>query len=391
MKAPGFIRQAAIIAATILAALLSFQTAFAASPAVQQAREAAKQSIERADQGSVFSPAEFKDRLAAAVSIVNLTSAEAKDAVSKLTLLESGDPQFISSINALLLWVRGFEHYADLVSAQLARPSIGEEQLQQIAGSFKQLRENIYDPTMHQVFDALLLAQGQEIFATALHRLEKVGSDVSYLQGSNGVQANILLPHLEVARKQVERARIAYNSAYELFVDNQELLRDLLNAPEVSFMKSVTLTGGVDGDFTCIPQVFASAATKCLPVFKTQNGLYYLLITSDGKPLKYSAHDVYRVQGQLVFLDPIFRDETIAGTLFVDSLNLLKPADPTDDQSQPTSTAGIPSGASVLEAVLGKQPTKTVQFYVTAEVNAIKLAYNEFFLVIKLSKQLPKK
>ncbi len=381
-----------VLFAAAVTAVLPFSIASAQSPKVQAARDAAQVQINKVV--STTTPAavpieDFATRRATAISIVNLTVTEATDAATKLDPLQkSADPMLAQATGALTPLVRGYQAYAQLLQTQLKRPTLTDDQLSQIAGSLGEWRKEVYDPGMRQALDALLLSQGADVLATASHRFEKIKTDVLTLQRMFGSSANVLTPHLELAKKYIGAAADSFDAAHVIFSDNQDSFTLHGTAGLVGTLTPMTFSRGTDGDFTCILAPTDEDPRACAPAFKNNDGYYYSLVTAAGTPISaISLGEMYRVSGQVVMIKPTFAGDALIGTMFVQQINRAEtPAKPTSG----LETSSI--AANALESLLPEQTKKeTVQTAIAAEVKAITKAYNEFFVMTKLAKTLSAK
>jgi len=378
--------------AVAAAAALPFNSALAQSPSVQAARDAAQQQIDKVVAPVAAPDAapadDFASRLAAAVSIVDLTVTEATDAAAKLDpLTKSTDPALAQAASELLPLVRGYQAYAQLLQTQLRRPTLTDDQLSEIAGSLGQWRKKLYDPGMHQALDAILLAQGSDVLNTAQRRFEKVKADVITLQRSFGANANALAPHLDSAKRYIGNAQNSYDAAHGTFTSDQDAFSLTKTTGVVGTLSPATFSRGADGDFTCVLHPTAANPRACVPVFKTTVGYYYFLVNAAGIPLSStSLSDVYRVSGQVITIKPIFDGDSLVGTMFVEQINRGESGQPKSNSLSDLQSAS----ANILDSMLGKTPVKSVQESVADEISSIKSAYNEFVSMSRLARMLTK-
>jgi hypothetical protein len=352
--------------AAIVAALPSY--ASAQSPEVQAARDAVK---------AAPVTDEFSQRLTAATSIVELGITEAKETIKKLNeLTDSSDPLIAHAANDLTPFIIANQAYGELVRTQLRQPSISEDQLQAIAGSLKGWREQVYDPSMAQALNLALLNQGGSILSTAQKRLAKIKADVSVLQRAYGKDAQAIVSHFDLATKYSEKAAKSFDQAQSTFSADQDIFLAKRPTTHVGVATAATFTRGVDGDFTCLPQIAAS----CSPAYKTAQGFYYTLLNADGTVLTISMSDLYRVSGTLLALSPAFEGDGIRGALFVDQIN------PAQGSAGTLEKASLQ--ANILESAVSVADRETVQDSIKAELDAISKAYREFVTMTQLAKKL---
>lgn len=87
------------------------------------------------------------------------------------------------------------------------------------ADSFKKWRETVYDPGTREIFDFLVVRQGETIFAITEARYQKVVSDVEKLKLSlDDVKVASLQTLLADATKHLENARLLRDASEALFL-----------------------------------------------------------------------------------------------------------------------------------------------------------------------------
>ncbi len=364
--------------AVAVAAVLPFNAVLAQSPSVQAARD----TVQKKD---AVAANDFTSRLSTAVSIVDLTSAEATDTISKLDpLTQSTDPVVAHAATTLLPLVRGYHAYSTLLQTQLRRPTLSDEQLSLIAGSLGEWRKTIYEPGMRQALNVILLAQGDDVLRTAERRFEKVKADVITLQRLFGAKANVLVADLDLAKRHIAHAQDSFEAGHEVFVSDQDAFMLHSTTGVVGTLTDATFARGTDGDFTCVLQPTKENPTACVSAFKTGSGLYYLLVNTSGIALSQaSMADVYRVSGAMVTIKPIFTGDALVGVLFVNEINRAQPKPVSNNQTDSDSAT-----ANILDNILSAVPAKTMQAYISDEIAYIGKAYQQFLAMSKIAKAL---
>lgn len=365
--------------------------AYAQSPALQQARQAAKEQIERVtedDEKEVASPAaeSLDQQIKTVSSILSLMEREMSDVVDRLEKAAvANDTDLAQAASVLLLRMRLQAAHIELMRNQIAHERVSEIRLQSVVDALKLWRSEFYEPTMRQALDAGLLEQGYDALATVTGRLERVYADVVALTKSFPADSKQLLAHFDTASKHVQRAGKAYEQARVLFNEQQEIFLKTEPSADAGFVSEITLKAGPEGDFLCLPYN-TSERRGCTPVFRMAGGEYYLLLTASGQPFNDLSSGVYSVTGPLTALKGIVAIEGASGALIVVQANkkiISAPASDTKEEAE-----GV---ATVLDTLLQKKNAGTVRGFIETEIKAITSAYKTFFTMAKFAKTLTKK
>lgn len=372
--------------------LIPLSVTFAQSPAVQEARQAAKEQIEKVIEqdeqaASVVKREPLNEQIKTVSSILSVMESEIVDVAGKLErATQAKDADLAQASSVLLLRVRLYEAHLGLLRNQITGEDVSEARLQSIVDALKVWQSEIYEPIMRQALDASLLEQGHDALATVTTRLERVYADVVALTKNSSSEGKQLLNHFDAASKQVQRAAKAYEQARALFNEQQEEFLSIEPSVDTGFSKEVTLTAGPEGDFLCLPYSMSSNR-GCTPVFRLQTGEYYLLLTADGQPFQDLSSGVYRVTGPLTVLKNIVSPRGAQGVLIVIQANK-KIVSLSEERPAVEGEEGV---ATVLDTLLQKKNAGTVRGFIETEIRAIASAYKTFFTMTKIAKSLVKK
>ncbi len=364
----------------LLAGALPCQYAFAQSSEV-------KAALGSVQAKSVASVETVESLQSAIVSILDLTSAELTDVLSDAKLgavIAGSDAGLVASAQSLEKQLTMYQSYSDFLRARVLHANQTVDLLKASAADLGAWRKKVYDPSVRQAFNAVLVLQGNEVLLTAQRRFEKVSADVKKLQLSKGVAANALLPLLQDAQKHLAAAIKYQSDARSLFADEQEQLDALTYDAVPGAPVAIALSRSGAGDFACLP-VADAKSRDCQLAFQRNEGGYYLLKAVDGTPLDYAPTEISKVSGKVIRLNQVFPGDLLVGIVFIDSINKAQVFSLAPEPVKPADAVGT---ASVTDTLV-VQPT--VQSLIKQELDEINKAYQQdFFVMSKLAAKLLK-
>jgi len=207
----------------IIAGLLS-QEAAAQSEAVRSAREEVIATVDKLaeiQEQDLTPEAKEREEIAlkktALQKIINLSAAETLDLKDKLASLTGVETQLISLQDQLLTKLEDYLAYFDDTNRALEIISRREE-IQNLAGDFKDWREVSYNQELKKAIDFILVFQNKSLLKTAQERLIKFASEVRKTK----LVRESYQPLLNEAARNLREAREANNRALSLLGDYLE-------------------------------------------------------------------------------------------------------------------------------------------------------------------------
>jgi hypothetical protein len=283
------------------------------------------------------------------------------------------------------LRVRVNNAYIALVRSQLDSENLDEKSLGDLVSDLKDWRVEVYEPAMTQALNANLLNQGADALVTVKSRLDKVAMDVVKLQKTYGQEAKPLLAMLESAQMYAQRAQKAYDQAQSLFTKEYDLFISNVLPVESGFSEEMEFTNGEKGELICMPRLSGVNAGACMPVFRFNDGSFYLLLKANGQEFSDLSSGVYKVSGPTAILKTSIDKNLPSGAIIVVQSNRKETSLEKDKVS---ATDGL---ANVLDTVIQKKGVGTVRSFIEAEIKAITSVYKTLFTMAKTANALMKK
>jgi len=232
----------------IIAGLLSYEAADAQSEAIRSARQEVIATVDKLVeiQGQNLAP-EAKEREEIALKkttlqkIINLSVIETLDLKNKLASLAGVEAELIVLEDQLLTKLEDYLAYFDGVREVLEVTST-REQVQKLAGDFKDWREVSYNQELKKVVDFILVFQNKTLLKTAQERLTKFVSEIRKTKLSRGATQ----PLLNEAALNLREAREANNRALNLLAPSS-------SAPQT---QSASLRDSVETSLTKIKAAY---------------------------------------------------------------------------------------------------------------------------------------
>jgi hypothetical protein len=218
-----FVRRIIFIftSAALVAAPFSF--AMAQSQELQSALQDVSNTVGKISEPTASTtPAQAQElsaRKTALISVYTFTLVEVVDLKKKVQGIKNDSGAELWDIhNNFLATLDGFaKDINDLKLAAATSNSISD--VKTMATDFKSWRETIYNPTVQQLLDLLLLAQGRKVLNTADGRFAKVATDVKRIQLAIPVGSAKLQAYLTLAGKNIREAKALYEKGQAQFVD----------------------------------------------------------------------------------------------------------------------------------------------------------------------------
>lgn len=165
---------------------------------------------------------DFETRREVLMKVFELSKSEILDLQSRLDRM--GKPEDETSAVVYSALSRNLESYLGLVESRIKELSSSALTLDGVritADNFKQWRETVYDPSTRELFDFLILSQGDAIFSIVETRYTNVVSDVERLRLSFAPEVMVQLDEmLQLAEGRLANARLLRDAANDLFIEN---------------------------------------------------------------------------------------------------------------------------------------------------------------------------
>ena len=215
-----------IIFATLLSVLLfvvGASSVFAvASQKVQQAADDVQTSVdelltvkdtELSEEGRLIG--ELDARKKVLQQVLDLSLKEIEDLSTKLVAfkdLETSDlelrDRFSETFQTYLL---SYQDFQKQLEAAITLDSVKE-----LAKTIKDWREEIYDPTVKEVADFIIVLQGEDFLGVALTRLQKISIDIQKLEKAGFLESGRFNEALKTATANLESADTSFSEAHSL-------------------------------------------------------------------------------------------------------------------------------------------------------------------------------
>lgn len=165
---------------------------------------------------------DFETRRTVLIKVFELSKSEILDLQLRLSTIERPtDSEFALVYDAL---TRALEDHLDLIESrvkELGSSYMTLDGVRVTADNFKKWRETVYNPGTQELFDFLILEQGNSILSIVESRYEKVAADVARLTVSaTEERAAALQAMLNDAHARIENAKLLRDQARSLFLNN---------------------------------------------------------------------------------------------------------------------------------------------------------------------------
>ncbi len=190
---------------------------------------------------------DFETRRLALGKVFELTQTEINDLA--LRLKDLAEPADVELALVYKTFQKDLKSYADLINSrikELQSDYLTLEGVRVMADNFKKWREAVYDPEIQEIFDFLLMTQGDLILSIADVRYQKIAADVEKLK-LEGATMVILRDSLAKANTHLTSGHALRVQAGELFLSSfkqrhVELTRAFKKiAPAVDTLQASTL------------------------------------------------------------------------------------------------------------------------------------------------------
>jgi len=215
-----------IIFATLLSVLLfvvGASSVFAvASQKVQQAADDVQTSVdelltvkdtELSEEGRLIG--ELDARKKVLQQVLDLSLKEIEDLSTKLVAfkdLETSDLELRDRFSETLqTYLLSYQDFQKQLEAAITLDSVKE-----LAKTIKDWREGIYDPTVKEVADFIIVLQGEDFLGVALTRLQKISIDIQKLEKAGFLESGRFNEALKTATANLESANTSFSEAHSL-------------------------------------------------------------------------------------------------------------------------------------------------------------------------------
>lgn len=227
-----------IVTVFIFLGLVSFQPVFAQSEELQSALEDVAESVGAIEE-EISPEEEIKTKQEALVSVFDFSLTEISELLSKdrLGIVKKSNDEDLAQIAELL--EEALASYKDKIKDLknfILDEDITLDEIKDVAGDFKEWRENVYDPEIKATGNLILVQKGTLILETANSRLEKISKDVVRLEEALSLET--LDSYLAEAKSFIKDA-----AEYKIQAKTK-----LLGAVQDLFYNEFILQDGVDGE-----------------------------------------------------------------------------------------------------------------------------------------------